>query len=144
MYFCKVKLYIQYSLSNYYNAMELQAYQLIRVKRESLGMTQEVLAENIGMNPSAYAKIEQGTTQITIDRLKQIAKALQTSMSELLGEDGKGNVINNFNENSFTSPVHHFGVIQNSFEHERSAYLSQIESLKNMVDFLQKQLEKKD
>lgn len=141
MYFCKVKLYIQYSLSNYYNAMELQAYQLIRVKRESLGMTQEVLAENIGMNPSAYAKIEQGTTQITIDRLKQIAKALQTSMSELLGEDGKGNVINN---NNFKDFYNQTGIIQASFEHERSAYLSQIESLKNMVDFLQKQLEKKD
>jgi transcriptional regulator with XRE-family HTH domain len=119
--------------------MELQAYQLIRLKRESLGMTQEVLAENIGMNPSAYAKIEQGTTQITIDRLKQIAKGLQTSMSELLGEDGKGNVINN---NNFKDFYNQTGIIQASFENERSAYLSQIESLKNMVDFLQKQLEK--
>jgi transcriptional regulator with XRE-family HTH domain len=93
----------------------------------------------LGINQSAYAKIEQGNTQLTVDRLKQIAKALKTNMFELVGEEVSGNVI--IGENG-TIIGNQLCVIQNSFENERKAFQAHITDLQKQVESLQKMVEK--
>lgn len=119
--------------------MELAPYQRIRLKREELGISQEVLAEMLGINQSAYAKIEQGNTQLTIDRLKQIAKALKISVIELLGEETSGNVIISEGGTNFGNQI---SIIQDSFENERKAFQAHIIDLQKQVESLQKIVEK--
>jgi transcriptional regulator with XRE-family HTH domain len=79
------------------------------------------------MTASAYAKIEEGVTQITVERLQAIAKALKTSIYKFLGEDGT--IISHLENNNFTE-CQNIGVIQNSFENERKALQAHIADLK--------------
>lgn len=62
-------------------------YENIRERRKALGMTQQELAEKIGyMDRSMVAKIENGTVDISQSKIVQIAKALETTPSDLMGE----------------------------------------------------------
>ena len=56
----------------------------IRHKREHRNYTQEYLAAKLDISQNAYSKIELGYTKITIERLFQIADALEYDVVELL------------------------------------------------------------
>lgn len=59
----------------------------IKAKRKEQGLSQDDMADRLGISPSAYGKIERGTTRIDIDRLKQIAETLETNVIDLLEKD---------------------------------------------------------
>ena len=59
----------------------------IKELRIAKNLTQSYVAKNVGLNDSAYSKIEQGITHITIERLYQIADCLKVSVSDLLELD---------------------------------------------------------
>ncbi len=65
----------------------------IKVFRKNLGLTQENLAAKLGISTNAYAKIEQGKTDVNFSRLEQIADAMEIDLPQLLGLDEK-NVFN--------------------------------------------------
>lgn len=73
----------------------------IRDTREQKKLTQEELAEKLGLSVTGYAKIERGETQINYDRLEKIAKALEVGVGELipLQEDEGIIVLHNLNNN---------------------------------------------
>lgn len=75
--------------------------QNIRDTREQKKLTQEELAEKLGLSVTGYAKIERGETQINYDRLEKIAKALEVGVGELipLQEDEGIIVLHNLNNN---------------------------------------------
>ena len=56
----------------------------IRTIREKLGYSQEYMAMKLGIGQNGYSKIELGYTRITVDRLFEIAKILQTDVFVLL------------------------------------------------------------
>ena len=56
----------------------------IRTIRESLGYSQEYMAMKLGIGQNGYSKIELGYTRITVDRLFEIAKILNTDVVLLL------------------------------------------------------------
>jgi transcriptional regulator with XRE-family HTH domain len=56
----------------------------IRRHRESLGIRQGALAEQLKITPSALSQIETGKTDISVDRIEQIAEALKLSFYELM------------------------------------------------------------
>ncbi len=56
----------------------------IRQIREDAGLTQEAFAELIGISLSGYKKIESGENQISLNNLRELARALQVSI--LLGK----------------------------------------------------------
>lgn len=60
----------------------------IRQIREQNDLSQEQVAERIGMSKNGYAKIERGESRITFERLKQIAVAFDMDIVDLvkLGE----------------------------------------------------------
>ena len=68
-----------------------ELYMNIRKRRKEIGMTQKELADKCGYTDhTTINKIENGKVDITFDRLKQIAMALDTSVIALiLGENIK-------------------------------------------------------
>ena len=58
----------------------------IRLKK---GLSQEEVAEKLGMNQSNYARLENGKTDIKFERLAQIAEALEMSVGSLIDYDEK-------------------------------------------------------
>jgi transcriptional regulator with XRE-family HTH domain len=66
----------------------------IKQIRELKNVTQEYIATHLGLSIRAYSKIETGETQLTINRLNEISKALGVDPIEVLGFDDK-HVFNN-------------------------------------------------
>jgi transcriptional regulator with XRE-family HTH domain len=61
--------------------------------RRRLNLTQEALADRLGITPSGLARIETGRTDIPFSRLQQIAEALGVEVKEILfGRYSKGGV----------------------------------------------------
>jgi len=56
----------------------------IRTTREELGYSQEYMAMKLGIGQNGYSKIELGYTRITVERLFEIAKILNTDVFALL------------------------------------------------------------
>ncbi len=64
--------------------------QLIREIRKSRRMSQMSLADHVGVSYQQVQKYEKGTSSISVDRLKQIADALGTSVFTFFPEEKKG------------------------------------------------------
>ncbi len=76
----------------------------IKIKqiRELKNVSQEFVANQLGLSIRAYSKIETGETQLTINRLNEISKALGVDPIEILGFDDK-QVFNNCKDGNFGS-----------------------------------------
>lgn len=74
--------------------MILQPELKIKQIRELKNITQEHVANQLGLSTRAYSKIETGETQLTINRLNEISSALGVAPLEILGFDDK-QVFNN-------------------------------------------------
>lgn len=62
--------------------------------RELKNLTQEYMAQQLGLSTRAYSKIESGETQLTINRLNEITAILGVDPMEALGFDHQ-NIFNN-------------------------------------------------
>jgi transcriptional regulator with XRE-family HTH domain len=56
----------------------------ITIHRKEKGLSYENMAPELGLSIAAYRKIELGKTQLTVERLYQIAKILQVKIAILL------------------------------------------------------------
>lgn len=61
----------------------------IKQIRELKNITQEFIAKELEISTRAYSKIENGETQLTINRLNEISAVLQVDPIEVLGFDDK-------------------------------------------------------
>jgi XRE family transcriptional regulator, regulator of sulfur utilization len=57
----------------------------IRLLRLQKGYSQENMAELLGVSTTAYGDIERGKTELTLNRIGQIASVFQTSVGDVLG-----------------------------------------------------------
>lgn len=53
--------------------------------RKRKGLSQEQVAEMIGISPQGYGKIERDETDVQYSRLEAIAKAMNTTVEDLSG-----------------------------------------------------------
>jgi transcriptional regulator with XRE-family HTH domain len=56
----------------------------LRIMRLEKELSQENIAEMLGMSAHGYAKIERGETEVTLVRVEQISKMLQVEVGSLL------------------------------------------------------------
>ncbi|NBC57757.1 MAG: helix-turn-helix domain-containing protein [Bacteroidetes bacterium] len=108
----------------------------IKQIRTQQGISQEYMAEELGITQPSYARLETEDARINIVRLMLIAKVLEVPASELLGE--KAQNINNQSHNETA----------NAYNVERvnkiiNADKNHIESLKEEIVFLREVLKKK-
>ncbi|MGN7886810.1 helix-turn-helix domain-containing protein [Dyadobacter endophyticus] len=59
----------------------------IRQIRLQKGLSQENMADMLGLSTTAYGDIERGRTELSVSRLENVAKLLDVPMPELLGID---------------------------------------------------------
>lgn len=61
----------------------------IRLRRKTLGVSQGVLAEQIGVSFQQVQKYERGANRVSGSTLVAISRALETTVGWLVGEDGQ-------------------------------------------------------
>ena len=64
-------------------------YSNIKAIRIKKNLSQSEMGKKIGTNQSNYNRIEAGLTQLTIERMEQIAKVFEMSVNELMNYEGK-------------------------------------------------------
>jgi len=67
--------------------------QNIRKVRELNDLNQETVAGLLGMSAVAYGRIERNESDISLKRINQIAKALNTDIETLLNFDSKKHIV---------------------------------------------------
>ncbi|WP_185731329.1 helix-turn-helix domain-containing protein [Larkinella rosea] len=59
-------------------------YENIRSFRAEKGLTQEDMAEKLGINQGSYARLERGETELTLKRLDQIAAIFEVDGTQII------------------------------------------------------------
>ena len=70
----------------------------IKMLRSQNGLTQQDIADKMNMHLKTWQKIENGVTKLDIDRLKQIAEILETTIEDLINVE-EGVYINEIKNN---------------------------------------------
>ena len=112
----------------------------IKKIRELKDLTQEFMAAELGLNQSAYSKIESGTIDVSYSKLEKIAAVFGMKVEDIVSfnEQMVYNVMNNqsgqnglvINNNSPTP------------ENEKNLYEKQIDTLKEEINYLKSVLDK--
>ncbi|GIM52919.1 transcriptional regulator [Capnocytophaga cynodegmi] len=110
----------------------------IRKIREQKGFSQEYLANELNISQASYARLENQETKITIDRLLQIAKVLDTEITELFN-DNKINI----QSQTYNAEAYGNGYVQNLVIENKETVNKLVESYKErlkekdeQIDFL--------
>lgn len=69
--------------------MKKQVGERIRIQRNIKGMSQEYVAQQVGLSNGAYSNIERGVTDIPINRIYQLAEFFDVSVYELIPPNKK-------------------------------------------------------
>ncbi len=66
--------------------------EIIRIRRERLGITQADLSRDVGITQAMLCQIERGTKNPSLQVGREIARCLRCSMDELFCESSAGNL----------------------------------------------------
>ena len=120
----------------------------IKIMREMNQWTQEEVAEKLGMSTTGYAKIERGQTNVSVEKLKQIAQVFNLNVAQLLDDDERFVMCsigdNNSNYNNYFGTNEKLSLENEKLKQLLSAKESEIEALKKVIVLLEnaKQSEK--
>lgn len=109
----------------------------IKKLRELKNLTQEYMADELGITQGAYSKIENGETDLSLSKLDKIAEILGVSAKEIVNFDEQMvfNVMHNQTGNGLV-------INQNPLPDEmKRLYEEQIQLLKDENAYLKKTLE---
>lgn len=109
--------------------------QKIKKIRELKNFTQAHVAEKLHLSLSGYGKIERDETDITLNRLSEIAEILGTDYNTILSFDEKH--IFNFQQNQNAN-----GIVQNQQIIDKDAWQQLVEHLKTENNYLKDKLER--
>lgn len=76
----------------------MQIHEKIKVIRESKKLSQSYLAHELNLDQSQYSRREKGEIQFVPDEIVKLSKLLETTISELFGEEIKVLSIQSQNE----------------------------------------------
>lgn len=114
----------------------------IKLLREARNYTQEYMAEALHISQRAYSSIENGQTQLTVERLYEIAEALKVSIGEIINTENQSVYYNNFNNhapNNKGNLVFH----QDAFDEQRSLYERLLKAKEEEIVYLKELLKRK-
>ena len=114
-----------------------QVGQKIKKLRELRNYTQEHMAKKLELSLNGYGKIEREETELTLNRLTEIAKILEVKVFDLLGFDENKIFFNQTSHDSSTGWAANIVLQQQEVtNHERSQYESRISDLKQEITSL--------
>ena len=126
----------------------MESSEKIKSMREMNQWTQEEVAEKLGMSTTGYAKIERGQTNVSVEKLKQIAQVFNLNVAQLLDDDERFVMCsigdNNSNYNNYFGTNEKLSLEKEKLKQLLSAKESEIEALKKVIVLLEnaKQSEK--
>ncbi len=101
----------------------------IRQLREKNKLSQDDMAEKLGMSKNGYGKIERGQSDLSLTRLEQIASIFEIDVAELINTSDK--------EMAFIIGENH-GVMQNNYNYDNS----EIEKLNLIIQHKEEMINK--
>lgn len=107
----------------------------IKQLRELRNFTQSYMAERLNLSLGGYGKIERDETDISINRLQQIAEILETDLPTILNFDSN-QVFNQYNNKTATAN----GVVQNQQIIGDQGLNDFFNELKQEISFLKQQV----
>jgi transcriptional regulator with XRE-family HTH domain len=103
--------------------------------RNRKGYTYENMADDLGLTPAAYRKIETGETKLTVERLFKIAEILESPYTDFLDLDKDVlNQHNHDNENVYQQKIDNF------YQENKEAYEKLIQSKNEQIELLKEHL----
>jgi transcriptional regulator with XRE-family HTH domain len=120
--------------------LKVDYHKKIKELREKRNYTQEHMAEVLHLSQRAYSSIENGQTQLTVERLYEIAQLLQVSIGEIIDVETQNVYNNNFNNHA----LHNKGNLvfhQDAFDEQRGLYERLLEAKDKRIEQLEKNLE---
>ncbi|WP_454047989.1 helix-turn-helix domain-containing protein [Chryseobacterium sp. Marseille-Q8038] len=109
--------------------------------RSKKGLSYENMAHDLDLSTSAYRKIETGETKLTVERLVDISKILETPLNELLESDSQKNFnqenkdnshgFQGFNDNIFNEYSEVSKKLIANYEQQIEVLKAEIEQLKS-------------
>lgn len=110
----------------------------IKKLRELRDLTQEHMAKELGMDQSAYSRIEKGMTRITHEKLVKIATVLNVEPEEIYSFD-EANIFNikTLHQNGDNGTINHA-----YSKEEKKLYEEMIKTLREENEYLKKTLDK--
>ena len=132
-----------YSVNSFYiclitvESRNMQIGQKIKKLRELKNLTQDYMAQELGITQSAYSRMELGETELTYNKLEKIANLFEVKPEDII----------NFSENMIFNVMHNDvgnGLVINNHlsEGEKILYLQQIDLLKEEVNHLKEIINK--
>lgn len=120
----------------------------IRLIRENKGLTQEQVAEKLGISPTTYGDIERGDNDPKLSKLQKIADIFEIPLSDLIDLSDKGTLNINFNKQgkhynvylgSSNTELKEQLLINELQKKELAMQQREIENLKEIIALLKKQ-----
>ena len=99
----------------------------IKRYRELKNLTQEHLAEKLGISQNSYSRLENETVKISTDRLKEIAQILDVPAEYLINTEAP---VYNFSNNA---SIRYAGQIENIYDDQKELLHKTIELLENQL-----------
>ena len=122
----------------------MEIHDKIRVMREINQWSQEDMAEKLSMSPNGYAKIEHGKTNLTIDKLKQIAQIFNIDVVELIASQDKSfffSIGDNTNNHNYVGVNQAIAMENEKLKLLLEAKENEINALKEIINLLKTKTE---
>ncbi|MDO4782536.1 MAG: helix-turn-helix transcriptional regulator [Capnocytophaga felis] len=104
----------------------------IRKIREQKGFSQEYIANELNISQASYARLENEDTKITVERLYQIAKILDTEITDFFNSNKL-----NIQSQTYNAEAYGNGYVQN-------LVIENKDTLNRLVESYQERLKEKD
>ena len=111
----------------------------IKQLREQRKYTQEYMADMLKISQRAYSTLESGKSQLSVERLIQIAGILETGIGDLVGADATA-IQNNFNNT--TGNKGNLVVNFNNYQEMKELYERLIQAKETEINLLKDRLKK--
>jgi transcriptional regulator with XRE-family HTH domain len=108
----------------------------IRKIREQNGICQEAVAAAIGLSVQSYSKLERGETQLSVERLYNIAAFLKMPIPEILGFEMQ----QVFNNSPYKQGGSYVAYNSTEIEYVKNLYERLIEEKENVIVLLKSQV----
>ncbi|OOF80706.1 helix-turn-helix domain-containing protein [Rodentibacter caecimuris] len=119
----------------------MESSEKIKIMREMNQWTQEEVAEKLGMSTTGYAKIERGQTNVSVEKLKQIAQVFNVNVAQLLDDDERFVVCsigdNHSNYSNYFGTNEKLAIENEKLKELLAAKDNEIEALKKVISLLE-------
>ena len=116
--------------------------QKIKKVRELRNFTQDYVAAKIGITQEAYSKLESSKTNVSVQRMEQVADVLGIGIFDLMNFD-ENKALFNFSENQQNAQIGYFGTNE-TIKELRDLYEKIITQQKEEIAFLRSLLKDKN